>query len=306
MNISLRPSAGAPTVSAVIPTTLRPEVIAAIDSIRVQQYSGEIEVIVAIDEVKSEATHARVLKAADVVVYTNGRGAPAARNAGTEAASGEFIAYLDDDDSWHPEKTVRQVELAGERTVVGSRVRQIDQLGRLVAGSVPSELIVPGQQVADYLFRRRPARTTRPSFFTSTLLVGAALAREIRWNEGLARHQDWDFLVRAQHSGAVLVHSPEELATILVGSSASISARSHWEPSLRWALETIDERNVRADFLAAQTLRYALQARDSRGVIAVLSAMVATGRLPHVESLAVGMAGLAGRAGVERLMRWAK
>ncbi|MBO4914845.1 MAG: glycosyltransferase, partial [Oscillospiraceae bacterium] len=37
-------------------------------------------------------------------------GACAARNTGLRAASGEFIAYLDDDDEWLPEKTAVQLE----------------------------------------------------------------------------------------------------------------------------------------------------------------------------------------------------
>ncbi len=35
-------------------------------------------------------------------------GAGAARNAGLERAGGEFLAFLDADDIWHPEKTARQ------------------------------------------------------------------------------------------------------------------------------------------------------------------------------------------------------
>jgi glycosyltransferase involved in cell wall biosynthesis len=45
-----------------------------------------------------------------VLRHERTRGAAAARNTGIRAARGEFIALLDDDDVWEPEKLARQVE----------------------------------------------------------------------------------------------------------------------------------------------------------------------------------------------------
>ncbi len=105
----------AATVSAVIPTRNRPDlVMRAVRSALAQQYE-DMEVIVVIDGPDALTTtvlneiHDRRLR---VIALPETRGAANARNAGVASATGDWIAFLDDDDEWLPEKTSLQMESA--------------------------------------------------------------------------------------------------------------------------------------------------------------------------------------------------
>ena len=100
-------------VSAIIPTYNYGKYVSeAIDSILEQSYKL-IEIIV-VDDGSVDNT-AEVLKSySEKVHYIHQKnsGLSAARNTGIRMAKGEFIAFLDADDKWSPNKIKRQVELA--------------------------------------------------------------------------------------------------------------------------------------------------------------------------------------------------
>jgi glycosyltransferase involved in cell wall biosynthesis len=101
-----------PLVSAIIPTYNRAHIIGeAVESALAQTYPN-LEVIV-VDDGSKDDTLARLQKFGDKirVISQANAGPAAARNRGMEAARGEFIAFLDSDDIWLPEKTERQVDL---------------------------------------------------------------------------------------------------------------------------------------------------------------------------------------------------
>lgn len=103
----------APLVSVVIPTYNRGHCIAAcIDSVLAQTL-GDFEIIV-VDDCSSDDTAARVDAFSDPRVsylqQPSNRGGAVARNAGIRAARGEFVAFLDSDDLWLPEKLEKQID----------------------------------------------------------------------------------------------------------------------------------------------------------------------------------------------------
>ncbi|MFC6723950.1 glycosyltransferase family 2 protein [Halobium palmae] len=105
-----------PLVSVVVPTYDRPEKLAeAVESVLEQTY-GNLELIVVDD---ASPTPARtVLEGMDLgtlrwscIRHDTNRGANAARNSGIRESSGEFVAFLDDDDDWDPEAVEGHVAL---------------------------------------------------------------------------------------------------------------------------------------------------------------------------------------------------
>ncbi|WP_191906219.1 MULTISPECIES: glycosyltransferase family 2 protein [unclassified Haloarcula] len=102
-----------PLVSVVLPTYKRPDKLrSAARSVADQTYSN-IELIVVDDHSPQPAADTLAgesLKGIEIncVRHQENRGANQARNTGIQRADGEYIALLDDDDEWDPEKIARQ------------------------------------------------------------------------------------------------------------------------------------------------------------------------------------------------------
>ena len=110
---SVTGGAACPSVSVIIPVHNGMTTLArAIDSALAQTYSDGIEVIV-INNGSTDGTAKVIESYADRIVALNEPvpGVSRARNIGVAAARGKYIAFLDADDEWMPEKLVRVVEL---------------------------------------------------------------------------------------------------------------------------------------------------------------------------------------------------
>ncbi len=100
-----------PKISVIIPTYNRAFIIdKAIDSVLQQTYT-DYEVIV-VDDGSTDATYENLKPYRDKIhyVYKENGGIASARNCGLEAAQGTYIAFLDSDDLWKPDKLQRQME----------------------------------------------------------------------------------------------------------------------------------------------------------------------------------------------------
>jgi glycosyltransferase involved in cell wall biosynthesis len=107
-------------ISIIIPTYNSDKYICeAIDSILCQTYK-DYEIIV-IDDGSTDNTRIIIANHYPTVryFYSSNRGVSSARNIGISKARGEFIAFLDADDLWAPEKLDKQVKLFWSKPELG-------------------------------------------------------------------------------------------------------------------------------------------------------------------------------------------
>jgi glycosyltransferase involved in cell wall biosynthesis len=191
------------SVSVVIPTyNSSATLVAAIESVRTQT-SVPAQIIV-VDDASTDDTLFRLemLGGPDLSIlrHTENRGGAAARNRGIEAASGDFIAFLDADDLWAPQKLELQLEAlrtAAPYAYCFTAVNQTNEFGE--RWKLPRRGPRTGELMADFVLK------SGNIVQTSALLVPRALCARCRFSERLRRFQDIDFVLRLERAGAEAV-----------------------------------------------------------------------------------------------------
>lgn len=281
-----------PLVSAVIPTRNRPHLLAGAIRSALRQTWLNIEVIVVVDGPDPE-TAAYLETLTDprlrAVYLPEPCGGSDARNAGVRMARGEWVALLDDDDEWLPEKIERQMRAAHAMPdwfpVVSCR---------LIAQSPATSRILPArpyespQPVADFLFCRDSLRDPGGAMQSSTLLAPRDLLLAVPFQSGLPLHQDWDWLIRvASHKGVALSMLRQPLSIWRVEDPrASVGRDPDWRASLAWIRTARALISPRAFswFIAIQCAWRAQQSRAGLcATIALLRAFFLEGR-PELRS----------------------
>jgi glycosyltransferase involved in cell wall biosynthesis len=151
-----------PRVSVIVPAYNAAVYLPfAIDSVLAQTYANWEIVIV--DDGSTDNTRAVVdsyrSKLQDKLqyIYQPNRGLPAARNAGLHAARGEFIALLDADDVWLPQRLERGISILDADSgadLVHARVMRINAQGT-ITGQLKVEPKYMSGSIARHIYTRR-------------------------------------------------------------------------------------------------------------------------------------------------------
>ncbi|MGN9777213.1 glycosyltransferase [Micromonospora sp. H33] len=232
---------GHPSVSAVVPTRDRPELLrSAVRAILDQEYPGEVEVVVVYDRSEPDPTLAELSRPGRPVRLVRNERTPGlagARNTGTLAATGELIAFCDDDDEWLPGKLRAQVEAlaaAPGAEFVSCGIR-VSYDGHTVDRSLPRDRVTLADLLRDRMTELHP----------STFVIRAAALRD---GFGLVDEEipgsyaeDYEFLLRAARS-APLVNLRTPYVLVRWHKRSYFAQR--WDTiseALQWLLERYPE-----------------------------------------------------------------
>lgn len=193
-----------PQVSVVITTYKRPKYL--LDAIKsaLAQTLPVYEVIV-VDDCSPVEVEPLVRSLSDSRIrfwrQEQNLGANAARNRGVDLAKGDWVAFLDDDDCWLPEKLARQFECMFEDPSIHAM------------GCVCSYRFLETGKDRFWgqsgLVSLQELKQGNPYGGTSGLVVDRKLIKKVRFDETLPCGQDWDAYVRlAQESSLYYVAEP--------------------------------------------------------------------------------------------------
>jgi glycosyltransferase involved in cell wall biosynthesis len=280
-------------ISVVIPTRARPSLVLRAVRSALHQSFSPAEVIVVVDG-PDDSTAAALGSIRDtrlkVVILEETAGPADARNAGVEACSSQWIAFLDDDDEWLPRKLEVQIEVAKlschALPIVTSRFVARTPNGEFVW---PRRLPAPGEPLSEYLLVRRSTFLGETWIGTPTVLARTDLLRKVPFTSDLQVHEDWDWILRASVAKDVGIEFvPEPLAICyLQEERASASAAHGWQRSLAWIRECRDLVTPRAyaGFVATIVSPKAAQQRQWNAFLPLLRELVNPGRPRLLELL---------------------
>lgn len=195
-----------------------------LDSILAQTFE-DFEVIVVDDGSTDDTPHQiqPYLSRDDRIQYirTTNEGQASAKNTGIRNACGEFVAFLDADDLWHPEKLKKQLVLFEDSSigVVFSRMEFIDEEGRAIVSPEPSGYLTPQYGgVTDHLLFDNFVP------FSSSMVRRECLENYGGFDESLAMGIDWDLWLRfSLHCQFAYVDEP--LLRYRVGHAGQMSKK---------------------------------------------------------------------------------
>ncbi|SDE24040.1 Glycosyl transferase family 2 [Paracoccus isoporae] len=200
----------APFFSIVIPAYNRADKIGRTLQSCLAQTEPDFEIVV-VDDGSMDGTADRVEAIDDSrirCIRQENAGASAARNRGVSAARGRFIAFLDSDDEFLPEKLSRfraAIEAAPDAAQAAWYSPLYFHRGDDNRMVKPDRAIEAGETVGDYLFAADGLMQT------STLVIPRGMMTRLGFDSSLRCLEDLDLCLRLEEAGATFRMLPDPL-----------------------------------------------------------------------------------------------
>lgn len=205
-----------------------------LDSILTQTYK-DIEIVL-VDDCSKDASATIIREYSekhDNILYhlqEKNMGAAVARNTALQLATGRYVAFLDSDDLWEPEKVQRQIDLMRQENaaICFTAIDMVDETGKQIKSKRPVK-----RQV-DYRFLLHNTMLA-----TSSIVVDRKLLGDFRMP--LRRSgQDYATWLQLMRNGAIAYGIDEALVHYRV-SSGSLSSNKFKSIKQVWEIQTKDE-----------------------------------------------------------------
>ena len=165
----------------------------ALDSILGQTYRPLQAIVVDDGSIDRTAEIARSYGSRILLLQQRNRGSAAAKNQGISAAEGEYIAFLDADDAWYPEKLAQQMARLRERTEIDLCFTRFDNFW------------MPELAEEEQLYRDSWLSQPQSAWSIGTLLTRRSTFDKFgRFDDGLRGNENMIWFLRAAGQGAVI------------------------------------------------------------------------------------------------------
>jgi glycosyltransferase involved in cell wall biosynthesis len=284
------------TVSVVVPTRNRSALLAMTLRSVLRQQDVDLEVVV-VDDGSTDDTPAVLAALGDervrVIRHDTPRGSPSARNVGAAQSHGEWLAFIDDDDLWAPDKLARQLHVAqagGCDWAYAGSVNITDH-NEIISGRPP---LSPEEIIAEI-----PRYNAIPGGGSNVVIRRPTWVRVGPFDTRLIRAHDWELWIRlAKHGPPACVCSPlvayrvHDLNSSLdtaevVRATKLIEALHHttadWGRLHRWFAESCLRRGERREAIG-QLARAAVRGQG-RNVVSDVGAILRRRVLRNIPGL---------------------
>lgn len=231
-------------VSVIIPTYNRRDYVQeAIDSVLAQTYT-DYEIIVIDDGSTDDTGDVLPVRYGDRIHYEwqENQGESVARNRGIELAQGEYIAFLDSDDLWLPEKLAKQVVFLETHPDAGSVICQgivIDESGCPKPDHLPlGANLRPEDLALDALL----CIGTIPAPSSMLLVRHDIVSQSGGFDPAICYGEDWDFSIRLRFRAPIAkIDEPLCYIRYHLNSQWRLKTWDKIEPTLKDRLRTIEK-----------------------------------------------------------------